>query len=134
MPLSDFREGKRSQERNGAKGLGGFEWRRGAGREEQVREGWDRWERRGLLGDRPSWLQGEAPLHAGPSEVAHFFTMAERALDLESQCLSKGLSNHLLSFRYNCPSSLKAVLVIKIKCNSMTPKGIHENEKNNNNQ
>lgn len=87
----------------------------------------------GAPGAQAQLAPGGAPLHAGPSEVAHFFTMAERALDLESRCLSKGLSNHLPSLRYNCPSSLKAVLVIKIKCNSMTPKGIHENEKKNNN-
>lgn len=54
------------------KGLGGFERRRGARRQEQVREGlgWVGEEERRPLGDRPSWLQEGSPSGAGPSELA----------------------------------------------------------------
>lgn len=56
----------------------------------------------GPVGDWLIWLWGGSPLHAGPSELHadHSFTMVERALDLESQCLSTGLSPHLLNLRY----------------------------------
>lgn len=70
MPLSDFRKGKRSLERNGTKGLGGFAWRKGAGREEQVGKGRGR---------------EEDPAHLAPGRAAMASCWALHAPELGCQ-------------------------------------------------
>lgn len=116
MPRSDFREGNEARREMEQRAWSGFEWRRGAGRGEQVRKG------RGCWGAGPAGSSEDGPLSvlgaAQPPELGflNFPVLYNGGQSTGLAVPAPKLTSvspqacyiHLLSLRYNLPFQLQS--------------------------